>query len=762
MSNRSDPPYSPFAPQSEKHRMAQVYAKNGLAVFPLQPNSKIPLRGSRGHLDATTDLKQIDTWWIENADCNIGAVPASKGCTVIDTDEKEGRQGGAHFDELCMRHTGRPSPATKVAQTASNPPGHHRWYSGTVEWDGPAGLLGEGIDVKCHGYVVMPPSIIDGKAYSWSDIHERVDLPNSVSEALKAAHAARSKPRDKSQLSGEPVSCTVFIDILSYINPDDGRDQWRNNVAAIHASPVAVPNENGVGCHLLSDVELLDIALRWSRGEYDHHGRFIDVDTYPSKYDGDGAVETVFWSMPPKEGGVGFGSLVLQARAEGYKGPISASDETASKRLKNAVEHSAEEQTQSSLDKILIDELASLSTVAYDKRRGEAAKKLGVRVPTLDKMVTQRRAEFEGEAQEQPLLPHWTVEPWPDPVDGDALIAALIGCIQHHVVMRPDAALAVALWIMLTWIHEEAATHSPILMVTSPEAECGKSTLLGLIILLVPRSLASVGISPAALFRSIEKWQPTLIIDEADVAFVQNEDLRAVVNSGWTRGQGVVRCDGDDNEPRLFSTFCPKAIGLKGKKLPDTTASRAIVIELKRKLAGDNVEDFRHVDSPKLQELRQKLLRWKIDNADALANANPLLPDGFLNRVAANWHLLLAIADAAGGEWPEKAREAASTIAKVKATVDASMGVQLLSDIRAIFDGQTDCVFSQTLIEKLTTDPEGSWAEYYRGKPLTQKQLARLLGTYGILSETVWIGDKSRKGYKRAAFGDAWTRYLGA
>lgn len=762
MSNRSEPSYIPIASRSEKHRLAQVYAKHGLAVFPLQPNSKIPLRGSRGHLDATTDLQKIDTWWTENGDCNIGAVPASKGCTVIDTDEKEGRQGGAHFDELCMNHTGKPAPATKVVQTASDPAGHHRWYSGTVEWDGPAGHLGEGIDVKCHGYVVMPPSVIDGKAYGWSDAHARVDLPPFVADALKTAHAARSKSRDKSRLEGEAVSHKVFIDILSYLNPDEGRDQWRNNVATIHASPVDAQNENGVGCLLLSDLELLDISIRWSRGEYDRHGRFMDVDTYPSKYDGDGAVEAVFWSMPPKEGGVSFGSLVQQARAAGYRGPISILNEAANRRLKDAMEHIAQEPTQLSPDKILIDELASLTNIAYEKRRIEGAKKLDIRVSMLDKMVTQRRTELEGEAHEQPLLPHWTVEPCPAPVDGDELIAAIIACIQHHVVMRPDAALAVALWIIFAWVHEEAATHSPILMVTSPEAECGKSTLLGLIILLVPRSLASVGISPAALFRSIEKWQPTLIIDEADVAFVQNEDLRAVVNSGWTRGQGVVRCDGDDNEPRLFSTFCPKAIGLKGKKLPDTTASRAIVIELKRKLAGDKVEDFRHVDSHNLQELRQKLLRWKIDNADALANASPLLPDGFLNRVAANWHLLLVIAEAAGGEWPEKAREAASTIAKIKATIDASIGVRLLGDIRAILDGQTDCIFSSTLIVQLTADSENHWVEYNRGKPITQKQVANLLRAFGIASATVWIKGISAKGYKAAQFEDAWTRYLAA
>jgi Protein of unknown function (DUF3631) len=404
--------------------------------------------------------------------------------------------------------------------------------------------------------------------------------------------------------------------------------------------------------------------------------------------------------------------------------------------------------------------LATLSILAYSKRRKEAAAQLGIGVTALDKAVARRRTEFEDDAEKQPLFPCWTVEPWPEPVDGGALILAVVRRIQSHIILPNDAALTVALWIIFSWVHADAAVHSPILLVTSPEPECGKSTLLGLIGFLVRRALQSVGISPAALYRSIEKWNPTIIIDEADVAFVQNEDLRAVVNSGWTRGTGIVRCEGDDHEPRLFPTFCPKVIGLKGKKLPDTTASRAIAVELKRKLEGENVADFRHVDDEGLQVLRRQILRWANDNVATLSNANPILPIGFGNRVAANWHLLLAIAETAGGEWPEKAREAAERIAKVKASVNASIGIQLLLDIRALFDNRTDRLFSATLIDKLTADPEGPWATYNRGKPFTQKQLAGRLREYGIISETVWIKDSSAKGYKRAAFEDAWIRYL--
>ena len=91
---------------------------------------------------------------------------------------------------------------------------------------------------------------------------------------------------------------------------------------------------------------------------------------------------------------------------------------------------------------------------------------------------------------------------------------------------------------------------------------------MGVIAFLVRRSLLSVGVSSAALYRSIEKWNPTFVVDEADDAFVDNPDLRQVINSGWTRGQGVMRCDPDTNEPRRFSTFCPKAVSYTHLTLP--------------------------------------------------------------------------------------------------------------------------------------------------------------------------------------------------
>jgi putative DNA primase/helicase len=87
------------------------------------------------------------------------------------------------------------------------------------------------------------------------------------------------------------------------------------------------------------------------------------------------------------------------------------------------------------------------------------------------------------------------------------------------------------LWVTFTWMHE-AAVYSPILVVSSPEAECGKTTLLALIGFMVPRGITIVEASTSVIYRMIERWRPTLIVDEADSVFKNNPELRAIINSG--------------------------------------------------------------------------------------------------------------------------------------------------------------------------------------------------------------------------------------
>ncbi len=303
-----------------------------------------------------------------------------------------------------------------------------------------------------------------------------------------------------------------------------------------------------------------------------------------------------------------------------------------------------------------LDALGELSAIDYAAVRKPVAERLEIPVKFLDEELKERRSA--GHAVERS---YWEVEPSLDPVHADELLKALTRRIQKHVVMDDEQALTVALWIVFSWMHS-AAVHSPVLLVSSPEAECGKTTLLGLVSLLTPKGMIFVDTSPAVLYRMIEAWHPTLVVDEADDSFRTNPELRSVINSGWTRGAGVPRCNSETNQPEFFETFWPKAIGLKGLRVPDTTISRSIVIEMQRKLPSDRVADFDHTDDAGLAELRSGLARFAHDHADRLGKLRPPQPEGFHNRLAANWRLMLAIADHCGAE--VAARAAAIKLAR--------------------------------------------------------------------------------------------------
>jgi putative DNA primase/helicase len=385
-----------------------------------------------------------------------------------------------------------------------------------------------------------------------------------------------------------------------------------------------------------------------------------------------------------------------------------------------------------------IARLAKLKPLDYERERKEVAQRLGIRASMLDKLVQAVRGDPAKEAA-PPLYEHWKVEGANEPVDGAALLQAIRAAIREYVFMSDDQSLVVALWIVFSWLHEHenVITHSPILFVTSAERDSGKTTLLGVVNFLTRRSLQSVDISGAALFRSIAKWQPTFIVDEADDALADNIDLRSVINSGWTRGQGVIRCHPDTHEPELFGTFAPKVVAMKGRNLPDTTLSRSIVINMKPARAGDpneKVADFNFCDTPELARLRSQLLRWATDNADALAKITPETPPGFHNRRRANWVPLLRIAEACNVK--EAARKAALAIEQVADTFDASNGVELLRTIKAIFDALAkskdqarpkDRISSKDLMRILVGDPTAPWAIYNKGKAINERQVADLL-----------------------------------
>ena len=364
---------------------------------------------------------------------------------------------------------------------------------------------------------------------------------------------------------------------------------------------------------------------------------------------------------------------------------------------------------------------------------------------------------------DHPILP--TVKPYPAPVDPATLFNEILAIIHRHVVIDSMQAIAVTLWIAMTWFMP-CINVAPLLIITAPERACGKSQLLSLALRLACRPLSAANATASFLFRAIAAWQPTILIDEADTFIRENVEIKGMINAGHTResayvGRSIAK-DGDF-EPEMFCVWGAKVLAgiALEKHLPDATMSRGIVAAMRRKLHNETIVRLRHADKTTFEVLASQLARFAQDYSAQVSNARPLLPDELSDRAQDNWEPLLAIAGCGGQDWTEKAVAAALSLSKVSDEA-TSYSNELLADIQDVLAAHRDSKISTAdLISALVAESEGPWAMYNHGRPITPRQLSKLLSAYGIKPKTVRMGPKETpKGYERGQFADAFSRYL--
>jgi putative DNA primase/helicase len=403
----------------------------------------------------------------------------------------------------------------------------------------------------------------------------------------------------------------------------------------------------------------------------------------------------------------------------------------------------------------VLNRLSELDQIEYDLIRVAKAKKLGIRASTLDNEITKLRGQKA--SHETPF--GRPVEPWHDPVDGVAHLDSIFETLKRFIAAKPEVLRAAALWTSFTWFIEDVRV-APLAIITSPEKRCGKTLLTTLMSRLCRDPLLAINITPSALFRSIEKWKPTLILDEADTFLRENEDLRGLINSGHTRNTAfVIRCTGDNHEPTSFNTFGAKLLVGIGN-LPETIMDRAVVLRLRRKKQDEKMERIRKTPDSLFDELCRKQARFSADHSKTIADANPTIPENLNDREQDNWEPLLAIADAVGGHWPETARRAAVEFSQNEDD-QSSIAIQLLSDIRKVFsEKDIESISSVELIEALCADEERPWSTFKQGVKITARQLASKLSGFDIKSKSLRINGMVMKGYKLKDFEDSFQRYL--
>lgn len=351
------------------------------------------------------------------------------------------------------------------------------------------------------------------------------------------------------------------------------------------------------------------------------------------------------------------------------------------------------------------------------------------------------------------------VDAWPEMVNGAELLDDIVTAIGDYVIADKETIRAAALWVTFTWL-TDVVQVAPIANITAPEKRCGKTVMLSTLAKLAYRPMQASDIATAALFRSIELWSPTLLIDEVDAFLRDNEEARGILNAGFTRDSAfVIRCVGDDHIPTKFRVWGGKALCGIGK-IADTLADRSIPLRLRRKKAGESTSHLRHSDPAVWERLRRRIARFADDSATAIGAARPPIIQGLNDRANDCWEPLLAIADAAGGEWPRIARQAAVVLHGLEGE-SPSVGVELLADIKAVFEGkQAAKMFSATLLDELVADDEAPWATWNRGKPMTPRQLSAKLGEFNVKGKDVRIGAVVKRGYDKADLAECFDRYL--
>lgn len=352
--------------------------------------------------------------------------------------------------------------------------------------------------------------------------------------------------------------------------------------------------------------------------------------------------------------------------------------------------------------------------------------------------------------------------------DGALLLDKVSAFLSRFVAFpSPLYAAACALWVVHTHALD-AFESTPRLAIISAEKQSGKTRLLEVLELLVVNSMHAVNISVAALFRQIGSSRPVLLADEADTYLglrvaKEHEELRGLVNAGHRRGAVAYRCVGEPSKMQVqaFPAFCAVALAGIGD-LPDTIIDRSIVLPARRRAPHEHVEQFRYRRvRPVGEGLRDRIAVWAEAHMQFLEDSEPEMPDGIVDRAADVWEPLLAIADAAGGEWPARARETARELNRKRAAADVSLGVLLLTDIRRIFsDLDGEKISTEDLIERLSKLEESPWGDL-RGKPIDARGIARRLRPFDVRPKQIRLSDtETRKGYERSDFVDTWTRYL--
>jgi DNA polymerase I-like protein with 3'-5' exonuclease and polymerase domains len=356
---------------------------------------------------------------------------------------------------------------------------------------------------------------------------------------------------------------------------------------------------------------------------------------------------------------------------------------------------------------------------------------------------------------------------FPEGLTGADALQAVDDLLARYIRFpRDEERWGTTLWIAHTHF-AELWDICAYLVISSAVMRSGKSHLLELVRRLSARGRRMSAGSDAAVFRTLaQSPPPTLVFDEVDRFIGEHTDrgfLIGVLNEGFERGGVVARVE-ERAGAREFPAYGPKAFTGIGTILPATTMDRAIRVRLERRTQSERVLRWR---TRRVQEqatgVRELLEGWAAAAAERVAelyDGELAFTPGTNERAEDVWEGLLAVAEAAGADWPRRARLAAVTL--TPADTDAGdLKIMLLADIRRVLTDHNGPVLkSGNLANALNELDDAPWGGLRDGKGITPHRIARDLAAFGLSPERHENSGETVRGWWRPSLEPVWARYL--
>jgi len=242
--------------------------------------------------------------------------------------------------------------------------------------------------------------------------------------------------------------------------------------------------------------------------------------------------------------------------------------------------------------------------------------------------VCGRKGPFVEQFPLELVKPIWKLPLPPIESRASEIYVEIYNELKRYLVLKDDEYLIITLWIMASWLVDDFQT-CPYLCLIAPKSS-GKTAVLNILGELAYRSVSAISVTAASLFRSIEMWHITLLLDEAEFQVKQDTEagqaLYGCLNGGYKRGSYAIRTEGESGSriPSAYDVFGFKAIAAT-KLFHPTLESRSIVINMVQGLPEKVL-----IDEGVMAKLRAKLLFWRYET---LGKLPIVFPDSKVGRL---------------------------------------------------------------------------------------------------------------------------------